>query len=120
MNMREFDRAKHSLLRELDARFQRYYHERLSEVINDLRIHHAEIKPDPDLDDLISVIDKNRILDFIPAPPMKELRETFARLKNGTFGFCVECGGKLPAEHLEKEPTTKLCSSCYARMLRKI
>jgi RNA polymerase-binding transcription factor DksA len=115
MNIHEFDRAKYSLLRELDARFQRYYHERLSEVINDLRLHHAEIKPDPNLDELISVIDKNRILDFVSAPPMKDLRETFDRLKRGTFGLCVDCGNKLAPELLEKQPTMKLCDGCSNR-----
>lgn len=115
MDIHEFDRAKYSLLRELDARFQRYYHERLSDVINDLRIHHAEIKPDPNLDELISVIDKNRILDFVSAAPMREIRETFDRLKRGTFGICVQCGNKMPTELLEKEPTLKLCGPCANR-----
>ena len=112
MNIHEFDRAKYSLLRELDARFQRYYHERLSDIINDLRLHHAEIKPDPNLDELITVIDRNKILDFVSAAPMKEIRETFDRLKHGTFGLCVECRTKLPPDQLEKQPTLRLCSTC--------
>lgn len=51
MNTHEFDRVKYSLLKEIDLRFQRSYHERLSEIINDLRMHHAEIKPDANADE---------------------------------------------------------------------
>ena len=115
MNTHEFNRVKHSLLRELDLRFQHSYHERLSEVINDLRMHHTEIKPDPSADELISVIDKVRLLYFVSDPPIKELRATFERLKMGTFGVCERCGATIAVEMLEKTPTTTVCATCSSR-----
>jgi len=117
MNTQDFNRAKFSLLRELDVRFQRYYHERLSDVINDLRLHHVDIKPDPSADELISIISRNKILNFTTAAPMLELRETFDRLKHGTFGICVDCGKSISPETLEKWPTTKLCDHCSGQKL---
>jgi RNA polymerase-binding transcription factor DksA len=115
MNTREFNRVKYSLLRELDVRFQRSYHERLSEIINDLRMHHAEIKPDANVDELISIIDRNRLLYFVSDPPIKELRATFERLRKGTFGICEQCGETIPTELLEKAPTMNLCDPCIRR-----
>ena len=115
MNTHEFNRVMYSLLRELDVRFQRSYHERLSEVINDLRMHHAEIKPDANADELISFIDRSRLLYFVSDPPIKELRATLDRLRKGTFGTCERCGATIPAEMLEKSPTMTLCPPCYGQ-----
>jgi DnaK suppressor protein len=115
MNTHEFDRVKYSLLRELDVRFQHSYHERLSEIINDLRLHHTEIKPDANADELISIIDRSKILYFASDPPIKELRATFERLRKGTFGICEHCGETIPAELLEKTPTMNLCDPCFGQ-----
>jgi RNA polymerase-binding transcription factor DksA len=115
MNTHEFDRVKYSLLRELDVRFQRSYHERLSEIINDLRLHHTEIKPDANTDELISIIDRSKLLYFVSDPAIKELRATFERLRKGTFGICEHCGETIPSELLEKTPTMTLCAICYDR-----
>jgi len=113
MNTHDLNRVKYSLLRELDIRFQRSYHERLSEIINDLRLHHTEIKPDANADELISVIDKSRLLYFASDNPIKEIRATFERLRQGTFGICERCGETIPAELLEKTPTMTLCAPCF-------
>lgn len=118
MNTRELDRAKFSLLRELDTRMQHRYHVRLSEFINELRLRHTGFRPDPNADDLISFIDRNRILYYVSIPQIKELRETFDRLRRGTYGFCEECGVELPPELLEQNPTMRLCVSCVGQKHR--
>ncbi|HTY37563.1 MAG TPA: TraR/DksA C4-type zinc finger protein [Bacteroidota bacterium] len=115
MNVSELSRVKSSLLRELDFRFQHTCHERLSEIINDLRIHHTDIRPDADADDLISVIDRSRLLYYSPDPSIKELRKTFERLRKGTFGTCELCGGMISSEALEQSPTITLCTACRDR-----
>jgi RNA polymerase-binding transcription factor DksA len=117
MNTHKLDRAKFSLLRELDSRMQRRYHVRLSEFIDELRLRHTSVRPDPDADDLISFIDRNRILYYVSIPQIKELRETFDRIRRGTYGFCPECGVQMPTELLEQNPTMKLCVSCIAQKL---
>jgi RNA polymerase-binding transcription factor DksA len=115
MNTHALDRAKFSLLREVDSRIRHCYHVRLSEFLNDLRLHHADVRPDPDADDLISFIDRNRILYYVSIPQIKELRETFDRLRRGTYGLCAECGEQIPPELLEQNPTMKLCVSCVGQ-----
>ena len=118
MNTHNLDQAKFSLLRELDSGMQRRYHVRLSEFIDELRLRHTGVRPDPDADDLISFIDRNRILYFVSMPQIKELRETFDRVRRGSYGFCSECGVQMPTELLEKNPTMKLCVSCLGQKHR--
>ena len=111
-------RAKQSLLRELDRNFQQYFHTNLHEVIHELRVHHVDITSDPAPDELIQVIDQSRILDFVDAPTMLELRDTVHRVREGTFGVCVACKRRISAQTLEVEPNAKLCRSCSRRVVR--
>ena len=118
MNTHKLDQAKFSLLRELDSGMQRRYHVRLSEFIDELRLRHTGVRPDPDADDLISFIDRNRILYYVSIPQIKELRETFDRIRRGTYGLCSRCGVQMPTELLEQNPTMKLCKSCLGQERR--
>ena len=92
MNTHEFDRVMYSLLRELDVRFQRSYHERLSEVINDLRLHHTEIKPDANTDELISIIDRSRLLYFVSDPPSRSFGQLSSAYGKVHLGFVNSAG----------------------------
>jgi len=116
MLSRRMDRAKQSLLNELDKNFQRYFHANLGEVINDLRLHYVEITYDPTPDELLSVIERSRILDFVPGPPLVELRDTIHRIIGGTFGVCIACKRPIAVEILESAPNAKLCPDCSQRV----
>jgi RNA polymerase-binding transcription factor DksA len=109
-------RLEQSLLKELDTRLQSCWHESLQEVITDLRIHWVDIKPDASPDDLISVISSTRLLDFVNTQPLAEIRDTFQRINQGTFGTCVGCGLEISAEILESQPNAKLCPACSERL----
>ncbi|MHB1929903.1 MAG: TraR/DksA family transcriptional regulator [Acidimicrobiales bacterium] len=38
-----------------------------------------------------------------------------ARLVDGTYGICVDCGAPIPPERLEALPTTTRCVACASR-----
>lgn len=41
-----------------------------------------------------------------------KIEEALARLDDGTFGVCEQCGGKIGAERLKARPVTTLCIEC--------
>ena len=40
------------------------------------------------------------------------INAAFARMDNGEFGFCCECGEDIPIKRLELDPTVPNCVSC--------
>jgi RNA polymerase-binding transcription factor DksA len=112
MKGKELQRAKAALLSELDITLQKYCHQRLNDVVNDLRLRYANVKPDSSPDEVISVFLQSGVLNTISAAPMIRLKESFERIRMGTFGLCISCGRKISAASLEQNPTTTHCSSC--------
>ena len=41
-----------------------------------------------------------------------------ARIDDGTFGLCVECGRPIERKKLDAEPFTERCASCRSRRMR--
>ncbi len=112
MKGKELQRAKVALLFELDVTLQKYCHQRLNDVVNDLRLRYADVKPDSSPDEVISVFLQSGVLKTISAVPMVRLQESFERIRLGTFGLCVSCGRKISGTSLEQNPTTIHCTSC--------
>ena len=112
MKGKELQRVKSALLSELDITLQKYCHQRLNDVVNDLRLRYANVKPDSSPDEVISVLLQSGVLKTISAAPMVRLRESFERIRMGTFGLCVLCGRKISAASLERNPTTTHCAAC--------
>jgi len=42
----------------------------------------------------------------------KKIEEALLRIKEGSYGLCVECGGQIGAKRLEVRPTAELCIDC--------
>jgi RNA polymerase-binding protein DksA len=42
----------------------------------------------------------------------KEIMAALARIEDGSYGECQNCGSEIPAERLDAVPTTALCVSC--------
>jgi RNA polymerase-binding protein DksA len=42
----------------------------------------------------------------------KEIVAALARIEEGSYGQCQNCGSEIPAERLDAVPTTALCVSC--------
>lgn len=41
-----------------------------------------------------------------------ELRNALDRIKNETYGICLDCDDEIPAKRLMAQPTTRLCVTC--------
>jgi RNA polymerase-binding protein DksA len=46
------------------------------------------------------------------AQELRRIDGAMLRLKDGTYGNCVDCGTTIPAPRLEAEPTALRCVSC--------
>ncbi|MGZ3650710.1 MAG: TraR/DksA family transcriptional regulator [Bdellovibrionota bacterium] len=42
----------------------------------------------------------------------RKIEEALLRIKDGTYGQCVECGADIGAKRLEVRPTAELCIDC--------
>jgi DnaK suppressor protein len=41
-----------------------------------------------------------------------KIKEALARIEDGTFGICEECGAEISEERLKARPVTTLCVKC--------
>jgi RNA polymerase-binding protein DksA len=48
-----------------------------------------------------------------------DIDAALARLANGTYGTCVDCGTEIPAERLEVRPQATRCLGCQIREERR-
>ena len=46
----------------------------------------------------------------------RQVVEALTRLDEGTYGTCVDCGGRLPEERLDARPDAARCLTCQARV----
>jgi len=46
---------------------------------------------------------------------IRYLNEALDRLRNGTFGFCIECEELIPEDRLTEVPHTQHCVNCKER-----
>ena len=42
----------------------------------------------------------------------RKIEEALLRIKEGSYGLCVECGNQIGAKRLEVRPTAELCIDC--------
>ena len=112
MKGKELQRVKTALLSELDISLQKYCHQRLKDVVNDLQIRYASIRPDSSPDEVFSVFLQNGVLKTMTAAPIVRMRESLERIRMGTFGLCALCGREISAKYLIQNPTTTHCASC--------
>ncbi len=76
MKGKELQRVKVALLSELDVTLQKCCHQRLTDVVNDLQIHYASIKPDSSPDEVFSVFLQSGVLRTMTAAPIVRMRES--------------------------------------------
>lgn len=43
---------------------------------------------------------------------LKKIKEALARIEEGTFGICTDCGDEIELRRLEARPTAELCIRC--------
>lgn len=49
------------------------------------------------------------------ASELQEIDDALARIREGTFGLCEDCGEPVPAARLDAIPYARLCISCKSR-----
>lgn len=42
----------------------------------------------------------------------RKVEEALLRIKDGSYGLCLECGGQISLKRLEVRPTAELCIDC--------
>ena len=42
----------------------------------------------------------------------RKVEEALLRIKDGTYGLCLDCGGQIGLKRLEARPTAELCIEC--------
>ena len=49
------------------------------------------------------------------ARELRAIDQAQERVKNGTYGYCVECGHPIPYARLEAYPAAERCTECQTR-----
>ena len=52
------------------------------------------------------------------AASLAEVDRALAKLEEGSYGRCDDCGGRIPDERLDAVPSTALCVDCRTRRSR--
>lgn len=76
----------------------------------------------PDRDDLAQdfiTLEKNEALKALELEQLEQIESALKRLKDGTYGLCVECGQGIPVERLEILPYATLCVICQSKNERR-
>jgi DnaK suppressor protein len=48
---------------------------------------------------------------------LQEIEAALARIRDGSFGICIDCGGEIGRARLIADPRTKHCPACQLRVL---
>jgi DnaK suppressor protein len=48
---------------------------------------------------------------------LQEIEAALARISDGRYGICIDCGGEIGRASLKADPTTKRCTSCRILVL---
>ena len=46
---------------------------------------------------------------------LEKIEFALARIDEGTYGACVDCGSDIPLERLEAKPAVSLCTGCQEK-----
>lgn len=53
------------------------------------------------------------------AARMQVLRQALAKIEDGSYGSCEECGGDIGFSRLQARPEARLCIGCQTRMEKR-
>ena len=97
------------------------YEKRLRDRLSELNERLVEIEEDldepanPDAEERATEREGDEVLENLGHTGLAEIRmiqAALARIKDGTFGFCVACGEPISKERLEVLPHTPRCKKC--------
>lgn len=98
---------RRELLAEIRSELQRSEEESYVELAG--RVHDEAEEAVADL-----LTDMN--LDFLArqTDELREVEDALARIEQGEYGICVDCGGEIEPERLEVQPAAVRCIECQA------
>ncbi len=109
MNQREMKRFKELLLDEkkkLMANAKTTMEDSIEQVKADNVLDEGdEASAEADISMVYRLRDRERYL-------FKKIDKALAKIEDGTFGTCEECGDEIGAKRLEARPVTDLCVKC--------
>jgi RNA polymerase-binding protein DksA len=56
-------------------------------------------------------------ISALQSAQLAQVEKALARVEDGTYGACQECGVQIPFERLEAMPSTAYCVDCQARQV---
>jgi RNA polymerase-binding protein DksA len=51
---------------------------------------------------------------------LQEIEAALARIRDGSYGICISCGGEISRARLIADPRAKHCPTCQIRVLPKL
>ena len=48
---------------------------------------------------------------------LQEIEAALARIRDGSYGICIDCGGEIGRARLKADPKAKRCLACQSRVL---
>lgn len=113
LNRRQTARLEHAL----DADYRRLFDEVRRELASRDEQQYAELvnrdpadPGDASIADLLATLNLAEIDRHIAA--LRDIEATRARIRDGTYGRCVDCGQEIGYERLLAYPTAKRCLAC--------
>ena len=75
----------------------------------------ASIPEDVDLAQALSDRDTSEILVHLLDENRAQVEHALARVKEGAYGLCEDCGHRIPNERLRYQPAATRCVECQSR-----
>jgi RNA polymerase-binding transcription factor DksA len=92
-------------------RFRDTLHERERELRR--RIHHSLVNSDNK--DYAEMADANIITLENEVAELADVTAALGRIRDGSYGVCIDCGDEIVTQRLEVYPTARRCRDCQAR-----
>ena len=115
MNPQASNRIARALLQHVDRTFRHYYHQTLTDVVQDLRLHNVLQSGNPSPATLLEAIYQTGLLHMHSGSTLAEMSSVLGRFLGGTINVCIRCGGSISLKDLEQNPTLSLCTRCRAK-----
>ena len=106
------ERIAKALLQKVDRTFQRCYHQSLTDIVQDLRMHNVLRSVDPSPRMLLKTIHCTGLLHMSSSSAILEMKTVVKRFVSGTINICTRCGKRISSKDLERDPTITLCTNC--------
>lgn len=107
-------------------KFKKIFVEAQSNLLYNDRVLREDFSVNPDdrydeIDQASSDIDQSMRMRLRnrEALYLKKVEEALARIEEGTFGDCIECGEPIETRRLEARPTTTHCVACKEEQERR-